>query len=209
MLNQAIYTSIQRRWLVVLRCILSAAVLIISPLYADGTAVSDASDDSISSAVTIDTAKAEGDESVYLSVDQLLSDTFEQAPSSSMLWLDRAARDQAQLIADEDPGFRRRYWREGDTTVWVLDVIGRDHPITVGVIVDNSGIQALSVLVYRESRGWEVRHDFFTKQFDGIQLKGKKLDRRIDGITGATLSVRALQRAARLALWLHQRAIAS
>lgn len=157
-----------------------------------------------------DDAQKEGDALVFESVEQLLAQAFgAQAHSPSMLWLDQEAREQAQLIAGEDPGFRRRYWRDGDITVWVLDVIGRDHPITVGVIVGNSGIQAVNVLVYRESRGWEVRHDFFTKQFNGIQLKGKKLDKRIDGITGATLSVRALQRAARLALWLHQRAIAS
>jgi hypothetical protein len=62
----------------------------------------------------------------------------------------------------------------------------------------------LRVLIYRESRGWEVRHAFFTRQFDQAQLENGKLDRSIDGITGATLSVEALQRAARLALWLDQ-----
>jgi hypothetical protein len=49
-----------------------------------------------------------------------------------------------------------------------------------------------------------VRHAFFTRQFDQAQLENGKLDRSIDGITGATLSVEALQRAARLALWLDQ-----
>lgn len=154
-------------------------------------------------------SKKEGDDRVFESVEQLLAQAFGgQIPPASMLWLDLKAREQAKVIAQEDPGFRRRYWREDDTTVWVLDVIGRDHPITVGVIVTNDGIKAMNVLVYRESRGWEVRHEFFTKQFNGIELKDKKLDKRIDGITGATLSVRALQRAARLALWLHRRAIA-
>lgn len=203
-----IYTSIQQCWRFVLRCMLCGFVLVITPVYSDGAARSDAFSQSMSAPNATDIVKAEGEDSVYLSVEQLIGNAFEHAPSPSMLWLDQEAREQAQSIAGEDPGFRRRYWRDGNTTVWVLDVIGRDHPITVGVIVDNSGIQAVNVLVYRESRGWEVRHDFFTKQFNGVQLKGKKLDRRIDGITGATLSVRALQRAARLALWLHQRAIA-
>jgi FMN-binding protein len=209
LLSDVIYTSTQQCWRVVLRCILSGFVMSISPVYSDSAALSDAPNSPMSAPDATAIVKAEGEDSVYLSVEQLIGGAFEQAPSPSMLWLDQDARDQAKSIAGEDPGFRRRYWREGDTTVWVLDVIGRDHPITVGVVVNDTGIKAVNVLVYRESRGWEVRHDFFTKQFNGVQLKGKKLDRRIDGITGATLSVRALQRAARLALWLHQRAIAS
>lgn len=184
-----------------LRCALLLLTFLFSPLSFAGT--------SVGTSATADTQIDEGADRVYHSVEQLLAEAFPAPqPSASMLWLNQAARDQAISIAGEDPGFRRRYWRDGDTTVWVLDVIGRDHPITVGIVVEGETIKAVDVLVYRESRGWEVRHDFFTKQFKGIALNGKKLDKRIDGITGATLSVNALQRAARLALWLHQRAIA-
>lgn len=149
---------------------------------------------------------AEGDPDVYLTVDAFLDSQFDRAPEQKMLWLDEAARAAARAVSGEDPGFRRRYWHDGARTAWVLDVIGRDHPITVGVTVEYDRIVSMHVLVYRESRGWEVRHDFFTRQFEGAVLEQQRLDRRIDGITGATLSVDAMRRAARLALWLHARA---
>jgi hypothetical protein len=58
------------------------------------------------------------------------------------------------------------------------------------------------VLVYRESRGQEVRQSAFLKQFKEAKLaQGDRLDRQIDGIAGATLSVGAMERMARLALF--------
>ena len=67
--------------------------------------------------------------------------------------------------------------------------------------IENNQIVAVDVLVYRESRGGEVQQNFFTKQFQGLTLdKNDKLSKKIDGITGATLSVWALQKVARLAL---------
>jgi len=59
------------------------------------------------------------------------------------------------------------------------------------------------VLVFRESRGDEIRYPSFTEQFTGATLNNKqKLDRRIDGISGATLSVNALRKLAAVALQL-------
>ena len=61
------------------------------------------------------------------------------------------------------------------------------------------------VLVYRESRGEEVRTPSFLKQFKDAKLtRGDRLDREIDGIAGATLSVGAMERMARLALFFDQ-----
>jgi Na+-transporting NADH:ubiquinone oxidoreductase subunit NqrC len=52
-----------------------------------------------------------------------------------------------------------------------------------------------------------VRYPFFTDQFNGLQLdENNRLQRKIDGISGATLSVNALTRLARLALHLHEEA---
>ena len=75
------------------------------------------------------------------------------------------------------------------------------------MLISNAGrLERVKVLVFRESRGWEVRHPFFTDQFNEIGLTGElDLDRGIDGISGATLSVRALKKLARLALYLHTR----
>ena len=143
-------------------------------------------------------------EDVYQSVDAFLSTHFVQVPVPGTLWLSDEQRDLLRERADDDPGFRVRYWRQGERSAWVLNVIGRDHPITVGVVVGPAGVEDMAVLVYRESRGWEVRHDFFTRQFDGATLQKRGLDKSIDNITGATLSVRAMKRAAIMALILHQ-----
>lgn len=148
---------------------------------------------------------AEGDARVYLPANQFLANVFGETPSSAVIWLDEAARQHAQHIANEDPGFRKRYWQAEDTLAWIVDVIGKSHPITVGVVTGPEGIQDIKVLVYRESRGWEIRQEFFTRQFIGATLDGNHLSKEIDSITGATLSVRAMKRAARLALWGQQR----
>ncbi len=61
------------------------------------------------------------------------------------------------------------------------------------------------MLEFRESRGWEVRYPFFTDQYHGAGLaEHGAIDRRIDGITGATLSVAAVNRVVRLALMLDE-----
>ena len=58
------------------------------------------------------------------------------------------------------------------------------------------------VLVYRESRGGEVRYPSFLKQLVGVALVGEQqLSARVDNIAGATLSVNAMSRMARLALY--------
>lgn len=97
------------------------------------------------------------------------------------------------------------YWKDGGRTVWILEDIGKFEPITAGFLVGSDGrLERVKVLIYRESHGWEVRHDFFTRQFEGAGLKReRKLDQPIDGISGATLSVDALKRMSALALLLH------
>lgn len=131
---------------------------------------------------------------------------FSETPSGKTLWL----KDQHQQIAKDVlghkyRGLRLRYWVGEDQTAWVLDEIGKEAPITIGVVVSDDGIQDVRILAYRETRGWEVRHPFFTDQFKGLTLKkNDKLTRRIDGISGATLSVRAVTNVSRFALKLHE-----
>jgi len=84
----------------------------------------------------------------------------------------------------------------------VLEEIGKEEPITAGFVVEGGRIKQARVLVYRESRGGEIRYPVFLKQYDGAALTADHyLDRSIDGISGATLSVRAMERMARLALY--------
>ena len=109
-----------------------------------------------------------------------------------------------QLLGHDYPALRLRYWCRGKRSAWILEEIGKDLPITVGVVIDDDRIRSLRVLVYRENRGGEVSTPAFTDQFDGATLGApNELDRNIDGITGATLSVDALTRLATMALFLH------
>lgn len=108
-------------------------------------------------------------------------------------------------------GLRLRYWINGKRTAWVLEEIGKEQLITMGIVIEDDSVKSVKILVYRESRGGEVRHDFFTEQFPGAQLVDEKsrlsLSKSIDGITGATLSVRAVKKVATLALFLHRQVI--
>ena len=144
---------------------------------------------------------------VYLEPQQFLAQSFDgKPPKASVLWLNKALRQQLQdILQHHYQGLRVRYWRDGRRTAWILDEIGKTEPITTGVVINDGRIEQIRVLVFRESRGWEVRHDFFTKQFEQATLAGDgQLDRNIDNISGATLSVRALTKLARVALLLHQ-----
>lgn len=97
---------------------------------------------------------------------------------------------------------RVRYWREGVRTAWLFDEIGRSFPITLGLVINQGQIEQVKVLIYRESHGWEVQQRFFTEQFVGASLKDNyRLSRRVENISGATLSVNAMRNTARLALY--------
>ncbi|MBB3167921.1 FMN-binding protein [Simiduia aestuariiviva] len=149
---------------------------------------------------------AQAQRGVFLTVDDFLAQHFEVPPVSESFWLSGEQKAIAEEILQRPPGLRARYFRAGPRTAWVLEEIGKELPITVGVVVERDQVVSLEVLEYREVRGGEVRYGSFTAQFDGARLlaQGQRLDRHIDGISGATLSVRALQKIARLALYFHQ-----
>ena len=86
----------------------------------------------------------------------------------------------------------------------LTEEVGKYRPITfmVGVGTDLS-IQEVAVLVYRESRGGEVRRTRFLRQYRGKDGEDPiRIDRDIINITGATLSVRALNYGVRKTLAL-------
>ncbi len=149
------------------------------------------------------TALARG---VYQAPDDFLAEVFDdKPPKAAVVWLRGEIKTTAaDILGHNYPALRIRYWGEGKRTAWILEEIGKEKPITVGLVVEDSALKNIRVLEFRESRGWEVRHGFFTDQFNGARLtEAQKLDRSIDGISGATLSVRALKKLARLALYLH------
>ncbi len=145
-------------------------------------------------------------ERVFLTPEAFIRQAFDgDPPPPKVLWLSGERRKIAtRILGHPPPRLRVRYWLKGQRSAWILEEIGKEMPITVGIVIDGGRVAQVRVLIYRESRGHEVRHPFFVNQFEGATLDDKlRLDRRIDGISGATLSVRALKRLVRLALWLH------
>jgi hypothetical protein len=135
--------------------------------------------------------------------DAFVAEVFGHPPAPKVLWLTPDIQAQAQAILGHPPAqLRQRYWSDAHRSVWVLEEIGKEEPITAGFVVVDGRVDHVRVLVYRESRGGEVREPAFVKQFQGATLaKADRLDRDIDGIVGATLSVGAMERMARLALY--------
>jgi hypothetical protein len=148
-----------------------------------------------------------GSQERYIETADYLRDAFPMGePISETLWVTRELRELADDTLDYDIAMLRvRYWHRDRRTAWILDEIGKERPITVGVVVEDDAASMVRVLEFRESRGWEVRYPFFTDQFNDVRLDGgDELDRQIDGITGATLSVNAVTRVVRLALFLYR-----
>ena len=152
-------------------------------------------------------AQASGD---YPTPDAFLRAAFgSQVPAPTVLWPSPAL--QARILDTLGHPYRQlriRYWRDGSgqRTAWILADVGKTEDITLGFVIKNGAIESTEVLDFREERGWEIRFPAFRAQFQGQRLDGlgQRLTRPVDGITGATLSVAAYTRMARMALQLHQ-----
>lgn len=143
---------------------------------------------------------------VYQTPEAFINEVFAGTPpQAARIWIrDELARSVRAILGHDVNALRLVYWGEGTRTAWILEEIGKEQPITAGIVVNDGAIETVRVLIFRETRGWEVRYPFFTDQFRGATLADQEnLDRDIDGISGATLSVGALTRLARLALVLH------
>jgi len=146
----------------------------------------------------------------YLSQTAFLDQAFAGIqPAARVCWLnDRDKETALDIFSHRYAGLRVRYWQAKEKTAWIVDEIGKTRPITIGVVVTPARkIERVRILAFRESRGWEVRYPAFTRQFVGVSAvsPGTELDTSIDGVTGATLSVKAVKRVARFALYLHER----
>ncbi len=143
----------------------------------------------------------------YQEPTDFISQTFNgQPPKPSAIWVTGNLKEGVyDIMGRHLNSLRIRYWGKEQRSAWILEEIGKEHPITVGVVINQDKIEKIKVLIFRESRGGEVRHPFFTEQFTNITLTSdRELSDHIDGISGATLSVRALKNIAKLALYLHQ-----
>ena len=76
----------------------------------------------------------------------------------------------------------------------IAEEVGKFRPITFMVGISPAfRVTGAAVLVYRESRGGEVRRSRFLRQYQGKSTGDPiRINRDIINITGATLSVRAL-----------------
>jgi len=141
----------------------------------------------------------------YQEPEDFLAETFAgKPPEAAVIWLTGERKDVVnRILGHRYTSLRVRYWQDAERSAWILDEVGKDLPITVGIVINAGQMENIKVLVFRESRGWEIRHSFFTDQFKETRLQEDyQLDRRIDGISGATLSVRAMKKLATLALYL-------
>jgi len=151
------------------------------------------------------------DDRTYLEPAEFIAAAFPGAtPQVRVLWVTPEVRAEVVRILGHEPAqLRQKYWTDGQKTAWILDEIGKEDPITAGFVVKDGRIDQARVLIFRESRGGEIRYPSFVAQFHGATLgEGSFLNKQIDGISGATLSVNAMVRMSRQALYFAQRAAA-
>jgi hypothetical protein len=117
---------------------------------------------------------------VYQEPDAFIAEVFGTKPAPKVLWLTRDIQAQAAAILGHPPGqLRQRYWSDAHRSVWILEEIGKEELITAGFVVADGRVDHVRVLVYRESRGGEVRYPAFLKQFKNSKLaQDNTLDRR-------------------------------
>ena len=103
-------------------------------------------------------------DSPYQSSEEFLGEAFAGSPPApKTIWLKGEVKEKAgEILGHSYPGIRIRYWGRDKRTAWILEEIGKTQPITVGIVVDETGLESIRVLAFRESRGWEVRYPFFT-----------------------------------------------
>ena len=142
----------------------------------------------------------------YLSEQDFISQSFTNSPTMKSIWLKGERQEVAkEMLGHRYPALRLRYWMNGTKSAWIMNEVGKEKPITIGVTIEGDKIERVSILAYRESRGGEIRHPFFTEQFVGAGLKpNADLGNPVDGIAGATLSVRAVTNISRFALYLSE-----
>ncbi|NKI18987.1 FMN-binding protein [Spongiibacter sp. KMU-166] len=138
--------------------------------------------------------------------DLFLAEVFSNdVPQVKVLMLNSSSQQQISAVFNRPfPQQRVRYWEKAGRSVWIFDDIGKEGyvPTTCGFVVENNAIKQAKVLIYRESRGEQVGEDAFLNQLKGAKAAGNKLDVQVDNITGATLSVKMMERMARTALAL-------
>lgn len=149
---------------------------------------------------------------VYLSREEAVRSLMPDAEtfSETTVELTEAHRERAAaLLGGRLRDATATFWvgeRNGQVVGYatVLDVIGKEQPITFMVAVAPEGaVRGVQVLAYRESQGSEIRSKRFLDQFAGKTLAAPlRLGRDVHGISGASLSSRSTAYAVKKALAL-------
>ena len=89
-----------------------------------------------------------------------IKETFNgNPPAPKKLWIRKEMQNEIQKIMDRKlKTLRLRYWAQNGRFACILEEIGKEKPITVGYVVNGAEIEKVKVLVFRETRGWEVRY---------------------------------------------------
>ena len=157
-------------------------------------------------------ASPDGPEHVveYLTLEEALSKSF---PKADSVWSEVWVPESSERRRIE----RRLGWRLADSTFTIYrgsrgdqdqgyaivgNEVGLYKPITFMVKVSIEGkVEAVHVMIFRESRGGEVRRRRFLTQYKGKTTRSPiRINRDIIGVTGATLSVRAINAGVKKAL---------
>ncbi len=149
---------------------------------------------------------------VYLTEEDALAKMLPNASrfdTNKMTLTDKQQKSAEQFAGRSfsDPNFRYIVGKRGEAHllyVFPIEVIGKVRPITllIGINPDGS-MNAIEVLIYRESQGSEVRYPSFLSQFKGKKKEDAlQLGNDIQSVSGATLSSRGVTYAARKALAL-------
>ena len=140
----------------------------------------------------------------YQTPESFISEAFGgKPPAVQTLELDAAKQAQISAVFGRAyPQARLRYWKAYGRSAWIFDDIGKEGyvPTTSGFVVSDGAIIGARVLIYRESRGQQVAEPSFLRQLIGAKPAGATIDRSVDNISGATLSVKMMARMARTAL---------
>jgi Na+-translocating ferredoxin:NAD+ oxidoreductase RnfG subunit len=149
---------------------------------------------------------------VYLTEGQALNILFPKAQRLQLEEL-RLSPEQKTRIEERigwkfpENTFRAfKAWNHGKVAGYAViqETIGKHRPITYIVGVNPEGVVFdVEILVYRESKGSEVRRKRFNAQYEGKTVQDPiRINKDIINVTGATMSVRSVSAGVKRALVL-------
>ena len=91
-------------------------------------------------------AKAKG---VYQTEEDFLLEVFSgKVPEQKRLILKSKLREPIEKILKHPySGMRVKYWQNDSKTVWILEEVGKEYPITFGMVVNNGKIASIEIKI--------------------------------------------------------------